>query len=73
MDFEHLDASNAIAERLKRDLSEIEYEESRLKRELANLEGKRQKILKQLTTFTDDVYEEDMLHKVYEQRRGGRG
>ena len=73
MDYAHLDASNAIAERLKKELSEIEYEEGRLKRELADLEGKRQTILKQLSTFTDDQYEEDMLHKVYEQRRGGRG
>ena len=72
MDFDHLDASNAIADRLKKDLSEIEYEEGRLQRELAHLEGKRQKILKQLAAFTDDRYEEDMLAKVYEQRRGGR-
>ncbi len=72
MNFDHLDADAAIVERLKQELSEIEYEENRLKRELENWEAKRQDVLKKLSTFNDDRYEEDMLQKVYEQRRGGR-
>ncbi len=72
MDYAHLDAANAMAERMKRELRDIEAEEENLKRELSRLEGKRQLILKQLGEFTDDRYEEDMLTMVYEQRRGKR-
>ena len=70
MDFAHLDAANAMAERMKRELKDIEAEQANLKRELSRLEGKRQLIIKQLGEFTDDKYEEDMLTMVYEQRRG---
>ena len=72
MNYDFLDARNAEAEQLKKDLKELEVEEDRLKREMEKLQGKKQLVLKKLCEFTDDRYEEDMLALVYQQRRGGK-
>ena len=59
---------NAMFERLKKDLEDVEYEEKRLKRELENCAVKKRKILEEMDKYSDERYEEDILKQVYEQR-----
>ena len=66
-----LDSAMATAEELKKELKSLEAEEEHIKRQLQNINDKKQAILKKLSAFTDERYEEDMLHMFYEQRRHG--
>mgnify|MGYP006988873060 CR=1 FL=1 len=54
---------------LKFRLKRVQAEKARLEDELSRINGEEKSILKQLGQFSDEAYEEDMLAKVYEQRK----
>ena len=56
-------------EDLKFRLKKVQVEKARLEDELARIKGEETAILKQLGQYSDEAYEEDMLTKVYEQRK----
>lgn len=58
-----------IVENLKLDLSRVEDEIRRIESELESARGRRKSILDELAKYSDEKYEEDMLQRVYDQRR----
>ena len=65
-------SSGAMAERLKADLKNVEFEEQRLKEELQKLAAQKKQILNELAKYTDTKHQEDMLALVYKQRKAER-
>ncbi|MBO6215918.1 MAG: hypothetical protein J6N76_10405 [Lachnospiraceae bacterium] len=58
-----------IVENLKLELSRIEEELQRAKSEVDRLNVRKKTILDELANHTDERYEEEMLTRVYNQRR----
>ena len=58
-----------IIEDLKLQLSRLDDEAEQLRKELERIEGKKVQIMKEIAEHSDEKYEEDMLTKVYQQRR----
>jgi len=59
-----------VIEDLKIELARLEGEEKRLEDELDIIRSQKKQILDQLSENSDEKYEEDMLARVYQQRRG---
>ena len=58
-----------LIEDLKLQLHRLEEESDQLHKELERIEGKKIQIMKEIAEHSDEKYEEDMLSKVYQQRR----
>ena len=58
-----------LIEDLKLQLHRLEEEADQLHKELERIEGKKIQIMKEIAEHSDEKYEEDMLSKVYQQRR----
>lgn len=63
---------NAMLERLKKQLKDIEYEEKRLHTELERKTSEKRKVLQEMSKFSDEKREEDILAQVFQQRRAER-
>ena len=58
-----------IIDDLKLQLSRLDDEAEQLRKELERVEGRRNQVMKEIAEHSDEKYEEDMLSKVYQQRR----
>ncbi len=57
-----------IRDELKGKLRMLEQEEQKLKDEIDIIAGEKKKILSEISKHSDENYEENLLHLVYEQR-----
>lgn len=56
-------------EYLRRDLYELEKEEAELLRQLERVRAKKSVIAEKMTDMTDEEYQQDVLARLYEQRK----
>lgn len=56
-------------EYLRRDLYELEKEEAELLRQLERIRAKKSIIMEKMTDMTDEEYQQEVLARLYEQRK----
>lgn len=56
-------------EYMKRDLYSLEREESQLKAQLERITAQKNELLKRISEKSDEEYEQEVLARLYEQRR----
>lgn len=56
-------------EYMKRELNSLEKEESQLKAQLERITAQKNELLKRISEKSDEDYEQEVLTRLYEQRR----
>ncbi len=59
-------------EYLRRDLQELDKEETELMRQVEMIQAKKAAIMNQIEEMSDEEYQQDVFSRLYEQRKAGK-
>ena len=59
-------------EYLRRDLQELDKEETELMRQVEMIQAKKAVIMNQIEEMSDEEYQQDVFSRLYEQRKAGK-
>lgn len=59
-------------EYLRRDLQELDKEETDLMRQVEMIQEKKSGIMNKIAEMSDEEYEQDVFNRLYEQRKAGK-
>lgn len=59
-------------EYLRRDLQELDKEETDLMRQVEMIQAKKSGIMNKIAEMSDEEYEQDVFNRLYEQRKAGK-